>query len=456
MEEAGPGEAAQLRDLPRKPLRLRSADRDTLENAALLIALVFVACVRKGAFFSPDVVVVPCLALALATSTCESRNLFRCHWPLAAAGGAAVTTWGALCFTQKQPAMHFALAGSGLCCMCTFIIYRSLDPAARAAVLRILIVGACVVSLVGLSALALRNTLWTYRDEKDLRFAGPLTYPAATGLVLLLLFFASMTITGRRIRLAQGLLLLGTVATGDRGCLLAGAAAISFSPALRASLLARVAAAAPGALLVIYAQRGYLPEVLIPLGLVLTVALTAMPIRFEHRHIAAIVVAAAAALGGYLLVHVHHSVGGFDASWTERAHIWRAALRDFSHHPWLGNGPDPQLVVPTLSGRPGIEAYAHNEVLELLISVGALGSVAVAGLIGAAGATLHHRNRVPFGVVVVLTVAALTDFVWHFPAVGLVAGIVLSASAQPLPDARTASSSGPAAVDYGSAVADQI
>jgi O-antigen ligase len=90
----------------------------------------------------------------------------------------------------------------------------------------------------------------------------------------------------------------------------------------------------------------------------------------------------------------------------------------------------------TLSGAPGVDAFAHNEPLEMLLSTGIVGVVVFAAV-----AALVVRNvrawKGPIATPVLATVGAagLVDFVWHFPALGLLSGVVVGATAA---HARTA------------------
>jgi O-antigen ligase len=130
---------------------------------------------------------------------------------------------------------------------------------------------------------------------------------------------------------------------------------------------------------------------------------------------------------GWLLVTQHHAVSGFDASWTERGHILRGAVTVFADHPLLGAGPDPAFAAHTLSGQAGIAYFTHNEPVEILISVGILGTLVLAGCAVIVGrAVAVGSPAIP--VLASVAAAGLVDFVWHFPALGLATGIVAGAA----------------------------
>ena len=123
----------------------------------------------------------------------------------------------------------------------------------------------------------------------------------------------------------------------------------------------------------------------------------------------------------------HHAVSGFDASWTERGHILRGAATVFANHPLLGAGPDPAFAAHTLSGQAGIAYFTHNEPVEILISVGILGTLVLAGCaVIVARAVAKGSPAIP--ALASVAAAGVVDFVWHFPAIGLATDIVAGAA----------------------------
>jgi O-antigen ligase len=149
-----------------------------------------------------------------------------------------------------------------------------------------------------------------------------------------------------------------------------------------------------------------------------------VPDTLLHRGIRLIALPALVA-AGWLLATQHHAVSGLDASWTERGHILRGALTVFGSHPLLGAGPDPWIPTKTLSGLPGVDAFAHNEPLELLISVGLLGTAVIVAAAVVVVRHLHlHRHTIVGPLAAGVAAAGLVDFVWHFAALGLLCGAV--------------------------------
>ena len=139
----------------------------------------------------------------------------------------------------------------------------------------------------------------------------------------------------------------------------------------------------------------------------------------------------ATVVAGWLLATQHHDVSGLDASWTERGHILSGVGDVLYAHPLFGAGPDPWIPTHTLSGAPGIDAFAHNEPLELLISIGVIGTLFVAIAFGSAVRALFAtRSRCAVPLLATVGVAGLVDFVWHFAALGLCAGVVAGIGAR--------------------------
>jgi hypothetical protein len=232
---------------------------------------------------------------------------------------------------------------------------------------------------------------------------------------------------GRALTAARAITLLGVAATDSRGAIAALVVMLCFR-SVRRALTPAVVAAAVAAPLVLFGQRDGVRPWLIAAALVVAVAIAFVPQGLLRK---AIAVLALPALGvaGWLFATQHHAVSGFDASWTERGHILRSAVTLFSNHPAVGAGPDPRIPTTTLTGLRGIDAFAHNEPLEILISIGILGAVAlVLALVIVVRPLWRQRGALAAPAVVTLAVAGLFDFVLHFPVIGLLAGSVAGLS----------------------------
>ncbi|MGH8890298.1 MAG: O-antigen ligase family protein [Acidothermaceae bacterium] len=437
-------------------------DVDAIASCAPLVVLIVIGTWRKGGFFKPDVVALPCLCLALAFVSPVVLSWLRRH-PLPVLAGVAVTAWWVVdAQIWRHSVESWRLAAAWLCAAAGYGVARSLPlTARRMAALAVTVIG-FALSIAGLVVVAASSTLWTWTDERSLRFQGPLTYPSAIGLYLLITLIASIevwrlgTATGGRPPAGQALarpgagepalwaglatpvrafIVLGVVATDSRGALLGLVVLLCFR-SVRCELGQAIVAAVIASPALLFGQRDGVRPWLIVVAAVVALAVASVPrhlVRNAIRYLAipALVVA------GWLLATQHHAVSGFDASWTERGHILRGATKVFTAHPIFGAGPDPFIPTTTLNGQPGIDAFAHNEFLELLISIGVVGVVvlAVGGYL-AVRPLWARRGALAAPVLATAVAGGLVDFVWHFPALGLLCGAVAGLSAPLITAAR--------------------
>ena len=453
------GEPAPIRPsirpwIPRfiTPWRL---DIDVIVAAAPVVVLIGVGTARKGAFFSPDVVVLPCLCLALALVSPVVLRWLAGHPIPVLAGAAATGYWVLAAGVQGRGVESWRLAATWVAAACGYAAVRGLDGAARRAVTVAVAAGGLLIALTGLALVAARAPTWTLADERSLRFAGPLTYPSAIGMYLLLTLVASTQLTARQhgsrgtaaatrfrgsnlLAVAQAVIALGAIATDSRGTV-AGLLVLVCLRGSRAALWPAFAGTALAAPLLLAGQRDGVRPVLVLAAVVVAAGVAWAWRPGLGRRLLPLAVPALA-VTGFLLATQHRLVSGFDASWTERGHILRGAFRLLAAHPLVGAGPDPWIPTSTLTGALGVDAFTHNEPLELLVSVGAIG---VAVLAGAALFVVRPlwatRSAAVAPVLAVVATCGLVDFVWHFPVLGLLAGAVVAAGRP-----RLATAGGPA------------
>lgn len=414
-------------------------DADAISAAAPVVVLVVVGTLRKGGFFKPDVVVLPCLCLALALVSPPVLRWLRANPVPSLLGVAAVAWWVLEAVVWKHGVESWRMPATWLCAAAGYGATRALPAAARKVVAAAVTALGLALAVIGLALVAMRSTTWTWPDERSLRFQGSLTYPSAIGLFLLVTLFASAELSkagsddaargARGFTAVRALTLLGVVATDSRGTLVALLAMLCFRDVRRWLGPAMVAAviAAP---LLLYGQRDGVRPLLIAAAVVVALAACALPFSLLRKGLFVLAVPAVG-VAGWLLATQHHDVSGLDASWTERGHILSGSLTVFDAHPLFGAGADPWIPTQTLTGAPGIDAFAHNEPLELLISVGVIGAlfaaIAIAAVVRALFAS-RGTHAVP--LLVTVGVAGLVDFVWHFPALGLLAGVVAAVGAR--------------------------
>lgn len=408
---------------------------DAVALAAPVLTLLVVAVIRKGAFFRPDIVVSPALTLALAFSVPQVRDWARDHLAALAAGLIGTAWWIGDAELSHHSIDSWRLPAAWLCLASGYGCARSLPAAARRAALLGTAVMGDTLAIAGLVLVGVRSTFWTLQDQRSLRFAGPFTYPSAVGLFLVISLIAGTQVltstTSSRLRrvvnCVRAVTVLGVVATDSRGAVVGLGVALCFR-CVRRELGTAVIAAVIGAPVLLLGQRTHASHLLVVAAVIVAAGLALIPDGVVRRVMRAAALPAVCVVG-WLLVTQHHAVSGFDASWTERGHILRGAKTVFAKHPLFGAGPDPSFGAHTLTGQAGIAYFTHNEPVEILISVGVVGTVVLvlcAVVVARALVAGHGALAVP--VLVSVGAAGLVDFVWHFPALGLASGIVAGAS----------------------------
>lgn len=327
-----------------------------------------------------------------------------------------------------------------------FLGCRWLDGAARDLVLAGLVSCGVLLALLGWLGLALHLPRWTWQGQGLWRSSSTLTYPNATAVVLAMLalvVLACLTESPRSMRLVLSatVLLAGLVATLSRAGLLGLAVGVL------------VLAAARGPAAVARAGRGpALGAAVAALGLVPTMtAATPRPGPALVALVGGVAISAGAAalrwnrwvVGGFALLALALCVPGLSGITAitgarltvddpERAASFRAALRIFGEHRLIGAGPS----LPALTWDPGhgtrIYRYAHNEYLQVLAELGIVGGLLLAALLASVLRRLGQRCRsggaVSAGALAAVTALAVHagfDFVWHIPAIPLLAAALV-------------------------------
>ncbi|HEY8730277.1 MAG TPA: O-antigen ligase family protein [Acidothermaceae bacterium] len=403
--------------------------------AAPLLTLLVVGVIRKGAFFRPDIVVAPALAVALALSIDDVRGWLRAHLPTVAAITIGTGWWIASALVWRHSVNTWELPAAWLSLLAGYACARTLSPQAKRVALVGVALAGLALAVAALVVIGVHSTAWTFLDERSLRFSGPFTYPSAAGLFFVMAMMAGATAADSRspverriMTIGASVVVLGVVSTDSRGAVLGIGVMLCFRT-LRHRLRVAVLAAIVAAPLLLIGQRADSNRLLVVGSVVVAVALAFVPDGVAIRALYVIAVPAFCLLG-WLLVTQHHVVSGLDASWAERGNVLRGAIHVFAAHPTFGAGPDPLIPAHTLTGQPGIAYFAHNEPVEVLISVGSVGTgvlVLCAGVVVRAARAYRTELAVP--ALVTAFVAGTVDFVWHFPALGLAVGIVAGAGA---------------------------
>lgn len=335
-----------------------------------------------------------------------------------------------------------------------------------------LIAAGVAVALLGWLGVLLHEARWAFQSDGLWRASSTLTYPNAAAAVLAVLALVALAGLIKRpssasLGLAAAVLITGLAATLSRAGL------IGFCVGLF------VLATCLGPWLVL--RRGLAPmlgSLIATAGLV--PAMTAhTPIRVAGA-VAALTVgccvgaflprlrprwhAATAALTAVVLLvpvvlseSIRQSIAAVAANRATLASPDRAASnlvawRLFEAHPWFGVGPGlKQLTLAGPHGGVTTYRYAHNEYLQVLAELGAIGALLLVGVLFVILRRLFRARSTSgvLGVGVLAGMAALAvhagfDFIWHIPAIPLLAAVLVglavsdppSGHVQPNPQGR--------------------
>jgi O-antigen ligase len=364
----------------------------------------------------------------------------RGHLAAVAAGTVATAGWILDSTVSHHGVDSWRLPATWICATAGYGCARGLPHRARGALLVTVSVAGGALAAAGLTLVGVRSTFWTLVDERSLRYAGPLTYPSAVGLFLVISLVATAEAWPSRRRpdliwttIVRAVIVLGVIATDSRGAVLGLVVALCFRRLRQPLGPAAIAAVVAGPLLLLGqrtdGERLLATATAAAVAVAIAVSIVLVVATGVARRVVTVAAAPAIVVIGWLLLTQHHVVSGLDASWTERGNILRGAASLFARHPWFGAGPDPRIPAHTLAGQPGVAFFAHNEPVEILVSIGVIGTLLLAGCVTVVVRALYdHRSVLATPLAISAASAGLVDFVWHFPALGLAIGIVAGAS----------------------------
>lgn len=353
-------------------------------------------------------------------------------------------------FTARAPLL--LLAG----CVVVALLFRASTPARADPLASGLIMLGVIIGLSGWIGVALRFQPWALEDGPLWRAATTLTYAnAAAGLLaplaLLALGRLARRPTSRPSAAGAFFLLLALGATVSRGGVVALAAGavflvvhVGWRPLARAaggavlgSTVALVALAPS-----MPADRSAHPALAVG-GLIVGLAISVLwatgttQLRSARRLGAGglVVVLALGAFGSAAALGSVVRAGRLKPTSSDRVEEARAALRVGLDHPVIGAGPGAATFTWRQPDGTSLSArYAHNEYLQVFAELGLLGAVALVALGCAVIRSIRRTDAaVPAdfgraGAVAGLVAFALhssMDFLWHIPAIALVAAALV-------------------------------
>lgn len=359
-------------------------------------------------------------------------SLFALVWTLAAVG------WG----SGLSGARGLALGAVSL--PSTLVVARRLSAAQAAALAGWVVRGAAVVSTLALIGFTRRASGWALPAQGVFRSAGTLGYPNAFGLLLILMVPLVAVQLGRAqsererrwCRAAVFLLAASLETTMSRGAVVAlVVAVVALKPPDRRRALLIGVAGAVAALPLVGTAAADAPSIVLAAPAVIgLIAVVAAP-RLERRVAIATAVATAVMLVG---VGLSTGVGGVAghrlavSNLDARSPEWAASVDQLVSAPLLGAGPEQAMVVSDpRDGHEYWSRFAHNELLQVAGGAGLLG-LALLGLFGLGLVRVLRRRSGAHAASCALAfgVGGFVDFSWHFPAIAMVAGLMLGLNPQ--------------------------
>lgn len=434
-------------------------DGTSLPNAVLLLlAAIAASVVAQGGYYLPGRLLSTALVAFALVLTLRHRPVRPGVLPPACLAFAA---WAVLRAVLGDANALPTVAAIGCLAAAAFVAQRA-DARQRDLCASVVVGVGALVALTGWAAVVWRIPSWSVVAEGLVRAASTLTYPnAAAALVAALAVLAlalnaahpdSLPLAG-----AAYALLVGVGATLSRAGLLAlaaGLVALAVFGGTRATLR-HAGPAGLGALIALAALAPSFPAGqpartgLAVLGLVggLAVAVGLSRANARGRVFGVVVGFAAAALVPLFVYRRDLGTmlaGRISTSSPDRSGATRAALDLVAAQPWTGVGPGRGWFVFTAPDGSRVMRYVHNEYLQVLVELGAIGLVLLLlALVALAVEVWRGRTRTPLwagaaAALVGLLVHSGFDFLWHLPVIVLTAGLLTGLAASPLHHYRPA------------------
>jgi O-antigen ligase len=436
-------------------------------HGLVLVAALAAAILGQGAYYATGQRVVGVLIVVAAIAALRAQPWTR-HDPSVPVltACAALALWALL-----SAALAGGVAGARstvallLGVAAVIIVCQRTTPAQRDALVGAAVAIGALTAATGWIGVAWRYTPWALQDQGLWRAATTLTYAnAAAGLLvpLALLALAQRAMRPRSPALALGscLLLVGVGATLSRG----GALALTIGIAVLAWLLgpARLLhAAGPPALGTVLALLGLAPSIpasgaphpaLAAGSLLVGLVVAAVLPLLGRRAVAALLmlglVLVAVLVPSFLAGSASSAItrSRLSLSSSDRVQGARAALELAERRPLTGAGPgQAALFWADADGRTLTARYVHNEYLQVLAELGAVGLALLLGFLVVVARMAWRAREAPgtpttwAGVVAALVALAVhsgLDFLWHLPAIPLTAALLIGLTASPVEERR--------------------
>ncbi|TCO62601.1 O-antigen ligase family protein [Actinocrispum wychmicini] len=409
-------------------------------HSLLLVAALAGAVVAQGGYYLPGRMLATALVAAAVVVSLRHRPFSR-----ADAGPLLWACSGLALWAVARAAMDGAVGravpvvASVFCVIGAVFVAQRNNAAQRAQLASVAVGVGALVAGSSWIAVVWRIPAWTTVADGLVRAASTLTYPNAAAALLASLALLAMTGPQSPSRLgATCLLLVGLGATLSRAGLLALAAGVVVLALLAGvrTIARNVVSPAVGALIAVGALTPSFPvatsarPMLAILGLVVGLVVAVGLPRLPAKAMAAVggLVLAGAVVG--IVLNANGLLSGrVTFSSPDRAGVTGAALDVVATRPLTGVGPgNAWFTWPAPNGNAQVGHYVHNEYLQALVELGAIGLGLVLCLLVAVFLIVRRGRGSSTGAVaglVVLVVHSGFDFLWHIPAILLTVGLLV-------------------------------
>lgn len=397
----------------------------------LVVAGFAAAVVAQGGYYLPGRVLSGLLVGAAVVLARPRPNL------LVALGG-ALAVWAAVRGLLEGDVVSAVPTVAAVGVFVGAVLVASQADQSQRELLATVVVGVgALVAFTGWIAVVFRVPSWTTVAEGLLRAASTLTYPNAAAAVMAAGAVLSLALRPTLITAAAGFLLVtGVAATMSRAgmiALAAGLLALCVGQGVRKTVVTAAppfigAMVAAGALLSTIRVADEPQPLIASAGLVMGAVVTFGLPRLGRW---AVPVAVVLIAGGGVAAYLSSSGLSTRISFTspDRSGATGAALELVSKAPLIGAGPGKGTFFFDW-GNEGmrIMRYVHNEYLQVLVELGAVGLLLALGVIAAVLIAMWRGRGTALwagamAAVVVVLVHSAFDFLWHLPVVLVVAGL---------------------------------
>ncbi|KJK44657.1 hypothetical protein UK23_28695 [Lentzea aerocolonigenes] len=400
----------------------------TLPVPVLLVVAGFAAAVvAQGGYYLPGRVLSG-LLVGVAVALARPRP------NLVAALGGALALWAVVRGLLEGDVLSAVptAAAAGVF-VCAILVVAQADREQRELLATVVVGVGALVALTGWVAVVFRIRSWTTVSEGLLRAASTLTYPNAAAAVMAAVAVLSLVLKPTPlISVVTFLLCTGVGTTMSRAAVIALVAGLLVLGVF-SGFKKTVVRAAPPLIGAVAAVAALLPTmrvadephvVLAVIGLLAGAALALWLHRLGRYAVLPVVIGAAFAIG-----FADRLASRVSFSSPDRSGAAGAALELVSRSPILGTGPGNGSLFFN-SGNEGarVMRYVHNEYLQVLVELGAVGLVLALGVVVALLIAMWRGRGTPLwagamAAVVVVLVHSGFDFLWHLPVVLIVAGL---------------------------------